>query len=71
MGLPKARTMSELVLKVVDGTAINGNWWFFSGSLSNVEYEITVRDTRTGRVNTYRNELGQFGSLADIEAFPE
>ncbi|REJ82225.1 MAG: hypothetical protein DWQ36_21205 [Acidobacteria bacterium] len=60
----------ELALKVVDGASINDRFWFFSGSLSNTEYTITVRDTITGVMRTYTNELGVFGSVADIDAFP-
>jgi len=60
----------ELVVKVLDGSAINGNYWVFYGSLSNVEYTITVTDTSTGEVQTYFNPLDHFGSFADTAAFP-
>jgi PKD repeat protein len=60
----------ELVLKVLDGGAINGHFWVFYGALSNVEYTITVTDTDTGAVRTYFNPLEAFGSVGDIEAFP-
>jgi len=59
----------ELVLKVLDGTGINGHYWVFYGALSNVEYTITVTDTVTGAVRTYENPLGEFGSGGDTEAF--
>ncbi|MCG8455074.1 MAG: hypothetical protein MI919_02255, partial [Holophagales bacterium] len=39
------------------------------GSLTNVEYRIQVRDTVTGEVAEYLNDLGDFGSFGDIEAF--
>ena len=39
----------ELVVKVLDGTAINGHYWVFYGSLSNVQFEVIVTDTQTGR----------------------
>ena len=60
----------ELLVKVLDGRAVNGNFWVYSGSLSNVEYTITITDTVTGRVRTYHNAPFQFSSLADVEAFP-
>lgn len=60
----------ELMVKVLDGAAINGNFWVFYGALSNVEFEITVTDTTTGDVARYQNPSGRFGSRADIEAFP-
>ncbi|MBW8877810.1 MAG: hypothetical protein JF614_22815 [Acidobacteria bacterium] len=61
----------ELLVKVLDGRAVNGNFWFYSGALSNVEYTITVTDTVAGRVRTYHNAPGQFTSLADVSAFPD
>jgi len=60
----------ELLVKVLDGRAVNGNFWVYSGSLSNVEYTITVTDTVSGRVRTYHNPPFQFTSLADVGAFP-
>jgi ELWxxDGT repeat protein len=59
----------EVVLKVLDGTSINGKFWVFYGALSNVEYTIRVTDTQTGTVREYRNPLDRFASAADTEAF--
>jgi hypothetical protein len=59
----------ELIVKVVDGRAVNGRFWLFSGALSNVEYTITVTDTSTGLVRTYANPSGSLISLADTSAF--
>ncbi len=59
----------ELVLKVVDGRTFNGKFWVFYGALSNVEYTITVKDTKTGAVKTYVNPYGTTASLADVNAF--
>lgn len=59
----------EVVLKVLDGTPVNGRYWVFFGALSNVEYTVTVTDTMTGQVKTYRNPSGQFASIADTAAF--
>ena len=59
----------ELVVKVLDGRAINGHFWVFWGALSNVGYTITVTDTETGAVKTYVNPEGQLASGADTEAF--
>jgi type 1 glutamine amidotransferase len=60
----------EIVLKVLDGRSLNGKFWVFFGALSNVEYTITVTDTATGAVKTYRNPLGRFASVGDTAAFP-
>ncbi|MEM8963478.1 MAG: hypothetical protein AAGD38_18490 [Acidobacteriota bacterium] len=59
----------ELMIKVLDGRPINGRWWVFYGSLSNVEYTITVRDLDTGAERIYFNPLGTYGSRGDTNAF--
>ena len=60
----------EVVVKVLDATAFAGTYWVFSGSLTNVAYEMRVRDTFTGAVRVYTNELGTFKSFGDTDAFP-
>ncbi len=59
----------ELIVKVVDGGAVNGKFWFFSGALSDVEYTVQVADTWTGAVKTYTNPQGTLASAADTSAF--
>jgi hypothetical protein len=59
----------EVVLKVLDGSPVNGHHWVFYGALSSVEYTVTVTDTQTGEVNTYRNPSGRLASVADTGAF--
>jgi photosystem II stability/assembly factor-like uncharacterized protein len=59
----------ELVVKVLDGRSINGKFWVFYGSLTNVEFTLTVTDTQTGAVKTYMNQQGQLASVADTGAF--
>jgi streptogramin lyase len=59
----------ELVLKVLDGTALNGCYWVFYGALSNVQYTIAVTDTETGTVTPYANLAGMLASVADTSAF--
>ncbi len=58
----------ELVVKVLDGTGINGKAWVFYGSLSDVEYTVRVTDTQTGKVKTYRNQQGSLSGMADTSA---
>jgi hypothetical protein len=60
----------ELMVKVLDGTALNGHFWIYAGSLSNVDYTLTVEDISDGLTRTYHNPAGQFASFADVEAFP-
>jgi hypothetical protein len=59
----------ELVVKVLDGRAVNGRFWVFYGALTDVEYTVLVRDTVTGQVRTYHNPAGQLRSHADTSAF--
>jgi photosystem II stability/assembly factor-like uncharacterized protein len=59
----------ELVVKTLDGTAINGHFWVFAGALSNVQYTITVTDVGTGATQTYENPFGRLESFADTAAF--
>ncbi len=59
----------ELVVKVVDGRAVNGRIWVFYGALSDVEYTIAVTDSQTGDVRMYRNPPGRLASVADTSAF--
>ncbi|MES1239987.1 MAG: choice-of-anchor Q domain-containing protein [Acidobacteriota bacterium] len=39
----------ELMIKVLDGCAVNGHYWVFVSGLTDVGVEITVRDTVTGK----------------------
>jgi hypothetical protein len=48
----------ELLVKVLDGCAENGRHWVFVGPASNVQYLLTVTDTRTGKVRVYFNPQG-------------
>jgi hypothetical protein len=59
----------EVVLKVVDGRSFNGRFWVFYGSLSDVEYTVTVTDTVTGVSRSYSNPQGRLASIADTAAF--
>lgn len=59
----------ELAVKVLDGTAVNGHFWVFAASLSNVQFAMTVTDTVTGAVRVYENPAGIMRSFGDTAAF--
>lgn len=59
----------DLVVKVLDGRSDNGKFWVFFGSLTNVQFTLTVTDTVTGAQKTYTNTQGQMASHADTSAF--
>ena len=59
----------ELVLKVLDGRAVNGFFWLFYAALTDLEYWITVTDTQTGATKTYHNAPFHQASVSEFEAF--
>lgn len=61
----------EMLLKVLNGCGVNGNYWFFSAASTNVQYTITVTDTQSGMTQTYSNPLGTSApAITDTAAFP-
>ncbi|MCE2557735.1 MAG: hypothetical protein J4F98_03705 [Acidobacteria bacterium] len=60
----------EMVVKVLDGCAINGRYWVFAAGLTDVEVTTTVRDRRNGALERWVNPLGRlFEPIRDTEAF--
>ncbi len=59
----------EIFVKLLDGTAINGEYWFFYGGLTNLEYTLTVTDVATGAQKTYTNPAGSECGGSDTAAF--
>jgi len=60
----------EMVIKVLNACSFADRFWVFAGGLTNVEVEITVADSETGRVKTYENPLNQpFLPIQDTDAF--
>ena len=59
----------EMVVKVLDGRPVNGHFWVFDASLSDVETEIRVTDTASGAFKIYRKPPYTFLSQADTSAF--
>lgn len=61
----------ELLVKVIDGCALNGNYWVFSAATTDVHYVLTVTDTASGRVARYENPAGKAAvATTDTSAFP-
>ena len=60
----------EVFVKLLDGTAINGEYWFFYGGLTNLEYTLTVTDFITGARKTYTKPAGSECGGSDTAAFP-
>ena len=61
----------EMLVKVLDGCAVNGSYWVFSAATTNVEYTLTVTDTATGMEATYFNPLGtSAAAVTDTRGLP-
>ncbi|HVS66852.1 MAG TPA: Calx-beta domain-containing protein [Thermoanaerobaculia bacterium] len=60
----------EILIKVLDGCAINDRLWVFAGGLTNVEVNLRVDDVAAGITRSYFNSLGRsFEPIIDINAF--
>ena len=65
------RNNVEMVLKVIDGCALNGRYWVFASGLTDIELGIDVVDGQTGRSKRYTNPLSHpFAPILDTDAFP-
>jgi hypothetical protein len=60
----------ELAVRQIDGTQVNDRIWSFLASLSNVEFQLRVRDTASGAAYGFFNPMGRFASAGDVEALP-
>ncbi|HVT59714.1 MAG TPA: right-handed parallel beta-helix repeat-containing protein [Thermoanaerobaculia bacterium] len=60
----------EILVKVLNGCAVNRQFWVFYGATTNVGFTIEVTDTRTGRGKSYANQDGAAAPpLQDTAAF--
>ncbi|MEM9556199.1 MAG: hypothetical protein AAGC60_18215 [Acidobacteriota bacterium] len=60
----------EVLVKVLDGCALNDHFWVFAAAATDVEYTLTVTDTFTGTVRNYSNPLGTASpAINDTGAF--
>ena len=59
----------EVLVKVVDGCAINGHYWLFAAAASDLEFEVFLLSRGPGRggLKGYRGERGR--PIVDREAF--
>ena len=60
---------AEIYVKVLDGRQVNGHYWVFFGSASNVEFKVCVTDIFAREQRVYENPLGEFASIGDAVAF--
>ncbi len=60
----------EVVVKLVDGAAVNGKTWVFSTALTDLAHNLVVRDEASGFERRYPAAAGALRSFADTNAFP-
>lgn len=60
----------EVTVKVLDGRAVNGKWWVFIASMTDLRLEIEVSQLR-GAAKTYVQAAGANRNFIDVEAFGE
>jgi hypothetical protein len=60
----------ELLVKVLDGCAVNGRVWVLGAGATNVEFTVEIEDVFTREIWTYTNASGHpAGSFFDTAAF--
>ncbi|HVS66119.1 MAG TPA: hypothetical protein VMT85_21750 [Thermoanaerobaculia bacterium] len=60
----------EVVVKVLDGCAVNGHYWKFAGGLTDLQTQLLVTDTTTGEARRYlKPDFSRYAPVRDLEAF--
>jgi hypothetical protein len=60
----------ELIVKVLNGCAVNNFYWVFAAGLTNVGVQMTVTDMKTGQQKIFNNAVGTaFAPIQDTSAF--
>jgi hypothetical protein len=60
----------QLLVKLLDGRAVNDRFWLFYGGLTDRELELVVTDLRTGQTRIDATVEGELASAGDTDAFP-
>ncbi len=61
----------EVLVKVLDGCAINGHRWVFAAPVTDLAFNLEITEQATGRAFTHRNPRGMTAATAgDAAAFP-
>ena len=60
----------EMLVKVLNGCSINGHYWVYAASATDLGYTIRVTDTAAGETREFHNETGQTAwAVVEPEAF--
>jgi hypothetical protein len=61
----------EMLIKVLNGCALNNHFWVFYAAVTNVGFHVTVTDTKTGHTAHYSNaDLTAAAPVQDTGALP-
>lgn len=60
----------EMLVKVIDGCALNDRFWVFAAATTDVQYDLKVTDLWSGQQQVYSNPLGRSAdAITDSRAF--
>ncbi|MEO8431103.1 MAG: PKD domain-containing protein [Acidobacteriota bacterium] len=59
----------EVFVKILDGRAVNGEFWVFYGHLTDLAYDLTVTEVATGISKTYHKDAGNSVGGFDTSGF--
>lgn len=59
----------DVVINIIDGRPLNGKYWVFGGSLTDVQFVVTIKNRETGVTKTFHNPPGTFAGFSDLSAF--
>jgi hypothetical protein len=60
----------ELLVKVLDGCAINGHYWVYGAASTDLDLRLEVKDLQATKTRVYLNTLGQPArTITDATAF--
>jgi hypothetical protein len=59
----------ELTVKVLDGRPVNGHFWLFVASMTDLGFTMTVEDTTTNAIRTYVSPASTNRNFIDVNAF--
>jgi len=58
------------ILNVLDGCAVNDHFWVYLAAVTDLELDVAVRDTQTGRTWAFHNPAGKAADVVrDVDAF--
>lgn len=61
----------DLAVKILDGRPLTGAWWVFAASLTDLEFDLEVRDLENGDVRRFHHAAGSYASFADYDALAD